>query len=66
LLSKLNEDGEYSVMNKQNLRIVYEDDEISVANGFLLKELCHLRVGILISDLSLSNISFLIDCICTG
>jgi hypothetical protein len=28
--------------------------------------LCHLRVGILISDLSLSNISFLIDCICTG
>jgi hypothetical protein len=66
LLSKLNEDGECSIMNKQNLRSVYEDDEKSVANSFLLKELCQLRDGILITDLRLSDIPLLIDCICTG
>jgi len=68
LLSKLNEDeyGEYSLMNKQYLRSVYENKEKCAANVVLPKEMCLLRDGILTTNLSSSDICHLIDFICTG
>lgn len=68
LLSKLNDDGESLEINKHMvLRSVYhEDDDECRANGFLLKELCQMRDSILVTDLNDSDISHLIDYICTG
>ena len=67
LLSNLNEDeyGEWSVINKQCLRSVYEKKKC-VTNGVLLNELCLLMDGILTTDPSRSDINHSIDFIWYG